>query len=271
MRTILFVPGGPGQSSEPDRRALQPHLERAGIRSVFWNEPSPLRPDGTPFRAEGAYAALLEDLAGTLRGLPAPVALVGTSFGAYSVSRLLADDELRGRVGDVVLIGPVFDQAGCLRRIMELSRADFAATAPDKARRLARLLGSTRELFDEPMQQGLALAFENPGLPQHYFADDEALAAWAAVLAEPAWGTDPVSQAAVLADLRDAPPLPDGAFDLPCRVVFGDRDPVSSPGLVRERLDADYPGWSCRVVREAGHWPHLEKPAELARVVASPE
>jgi pimeloyl-ACP methyl ester carboxylesterase len=267
----LFVPGGPGQSSEPDRRALQPHLERAGVRSVFWNEPSPLRPDGTPFRAERAYAAVLDDLASTLRGLPAPVTLVGSSFGAYSVSRLLADEELRGRVRGVVLVGPVFDIAHGLRRIMELSRSDFATTAPEKAKRLGQLLDENRALFDAPMQEGLALAFENPGLPRHYFASDDALASWAAVLAEPAWGMDPVSQGAVLADLRDAPPLKAGAFGLPCRAVFGDRDPVSSPDLVRGRLDADYPGWSGAVVPETGHWPHLEKPAELARVVASRE
>lgn len=266
VATLVFLSGA-GLNAEPDRRALEPLLERAGIASVFWHEPSAQRPAGPPWRAERALENVHEHLAECVRGCAPPVTLAGQSLGAFTVTRLLRDADLRAHVRDVVLLGPVFDVVPAHRAILRLCRADFEKTAPDKARRIDEALTRAATTYDEHFQEGLALAMENPALLTHYFGSDDVLRAWSGVAAEPAWGIDGPAMDAYLRDLAAEPPLPGPLDGVACQVVFGDRDPVARPEDARAQLDRSYPGWRLHVVPGAGHFPHLEAPETFLRIL----
>jgi len=266
---LLFI-HGTGLNTEPDRRALREPLARAGITADFWNEPSARRPAGTAFRREAAFQATREDLSCRVQACPAPVTLVGMSSGALTVAWLVADRVLRPRISDVVLIAPVLDLVRSHRAIMELSRSDFEQSAPEKARRLDDLLRHARAPYDVHFQEGLALAAENPKLLSRYFASEAALRFWADVMSEAEWGIDLDAFDAVLRQIAAGPLVPAEATGLACRAIFGDLDPVAHAEWVRPHLDRVFPGWKCHVVRGTGHWPHIERPDELIRVLASP-
>lgn len=63
---------------------------------------------------------------------------------------------------------------------------------------------------------------------------------------------------------RWLPPLE--RLDLPCQVLWGDRDPVAVPEIAR-RLAADVPGARLTWIEGVGHYPMLEAPERFAEAV----
>jgi pimeloyl-ACP methyl ester carboxylesterase len=179
-------------------------------------------------------ATMLEPLARYAAGLAAPV-LVGHSLGGWLAARLalLPGSAARG----LILVNP----AGAV-----LPEEEWAAF---------------RQLFDRADTRAyLERAFHAAPIALRLFPDEIARAmsspATRAFLA--AVARDDFLRDAELASLR-----------MPVRIIWGERDrllPAGSLPFFRAHL----PRADVVVLRRAGHLPHLEAPAELARAIAAP-
>lgn len=268
MKKFLFIHGGPGLNSECERRVLDPLLRGAGIECTFWNAPSNLRPDGDAFWADAAFAGWLDSLERALSAEKAPVGLIGSSFGALTALHLL--QRRPQDVGELVLSAPAIDLFGALTGMMRYAAQDFAKSAPEKAAKMNEFLDSTRSILDPAMQQGLALAGEDPTLFANYWANGEKLAAWDAVLAEPCFGFDAEMHGAVLVDYASGRYSLEGALpDRPVKVVYGEKDAAVDSAATTSWLRARFSTVKDWKFDQSSHFPHVEEPGKFLEVLSS--
>jgi pimeloyl-ACP methyl ester carboxylesterase len=179
-------------------------------------------------------ATLLEPLASYASGLRAPV-LVGHSLGGWLAARLALSPGVRAR--GLILVNP----AGAV-----LPRAEWS---------------EFRDLFERGDARAyLGRAFRSAPLALRLFPGEVARA-----MSSP---TTRSFLAAVAKEdfLRDAELA---SLKIPARIIWGERDrllPAATLPFFRAHLPA------AEIVRlpDAGHLPHLEAPARLARAIAAP-
>jgi pimeloyl-ACP methyl ester carboxylesterase len=179
-------------------------------------------------------ATLLEPLARYAAGLREPV-LVGHSLGGWLAARLALAPGSRAR--GLVLVNP----GGAL-----LPEGEWAAF---------------RELLERADTRAyLERAFHRAPLALRLFPAEVAR-----VLSSPA--TRSFLAAVAKEDfLRDAELA---SLKMPVRIVWGERDRLLPAGTL-PFFRAHLPQAEIVLLRHAGHLPHLEAPAELARAIASP-
>jgi esterase len=232
--TVVFIHGflDEGRSWA----AVQRTLSRTGVSTVAPDLPGM----GDRTRADGPFSLhrLAEDVLDHVERLDGPIVLVGHSMGAQ-VAELVANAR-RDRLVALVLVTPV-PLGG-----MELP-ADVASTL--------RGLGAHPEAHRDVRQQ-LAGPRAQPVL------DD--LAAASRKVREP-----------VVAALFDAwsagVPAGNVKTDVGCPILLigGANDPFVTPELLASVIKPRFPDAVLSFVDEAGHWPHVERPATTADVIAT--
>lgn len=259
--SFVFLHGGPGLCSAPDRAILGERLRARGHSCVFWDEPSRLRPSGGPFDPKRAYERWLASAERCVRGASEDEAvwLLTHSFAVQAGLELCRrhSERIRG----LVAITPVVDALETYRSMLRLAERDFRSLGDERAEAIAARLRTTTRVMDEPMQQALALAAEDSGLLDHYWvstaAQQRAMEAHgdAAVI-------DAESFFAVLCDFGDRCDTlhTDGPVSQPVLAVFGERDPVTPLVAQLPALQAVAPRTEAVTMPSTGHFVHLEAP-----------
>lgn len=272
MRTLVFVHGGPGLTTVPERRWFGSDLDAAGIPSVFWNEPSRTRPEGPPFQTERAFSRAVETLAKVVEDLE-DIVWVAHSCGIHYV--LALPEHQLAKTRHAVLVAPSFALREGIRQIAVLAATDFREHEPEKAARLEQLLSVSTALFDDAMADAAQLALSDATLLTHYWQDPAAMARFMSMWQEPGAALDPECFFAVLRDL--SPSWHDDLSHLsrvnaPAIVVFGDRDPIVDSALAMTFASDIFSTAESRTMPHAGHFPHLEHQEpflEILREVAA--
>jgi pimeloyl-ACP methyl ester carboxylesterase len=267
MHSVVFVHGGPGLTTVPERRRFGKDLEASGVAGLFWNEPAPSRPEGPPFSPANAFESAVASLRTAVDRLDRPV-FVAHSFGAHYLLNL--PRAVLERARHIVLISPTLLLNDTLRRIIASAARHFDAEEPEKASRTRDLLARSEQFFDKPMEDAVQLALTDPQLLPHQWRDPVAAGEFFAVLQEPGAGFDVDCLFAVLRRLTkvgagDLSRI--GAIPTPATLIIGDEDPVLDQERVTESARRIFPGVEVRGFPGAGHYPHLERPPEFLRLL----
>lgn len=263
--SLFFIHGGPGFNSQPDRLVLSNPLTQQGIKTTFWDEPSSLRPHGSPFFLEGAYAHWLSDLHAALHRAK-PQLVVASSFGARGLT-----DLVRLHPGlnlpQILMLGPTLDMNAVFKRMMEISEKDLLSSSPDISERLQVCREESQSFWDPLMQEGLGLVWQNPNLLSHYFRNKDTLALWAGVGSDPLFGIDMQSQVAVLNNMSQMHfPQLMKPVSTPVYVLAGSSDPVFNRAEAEKELKPVFQYIQFEQWQDCGHFPQMEKPDEFIKL-----
>lgn len=265
---VLFVHGGPGLNSGPEERVFSRILEQHSIKAQFWHEPSNLRPKGAQFKEADAYKNWLDSISADIRALQ-PRVIVAISFGALGVTHLMLNEK-QPLSAKLLFVSPTLDIDGTMKKMMGFSLTDFESSDPERFEKIKALTNETKSFWDQPMQAGVSLAWENPNLPLHYFEDIETLKKWGAVMSEPSFQVDNLSQNKVFEDfIAKQKSYEKVAVEKlsPPTVILGDKDRLCPEEEVRTELSRFFKGSTIKKFSKAKHFPHLEKPEEFIQVL----
>lgn len=269
--SIFFIHGGPGFNSEPERQILNEVLQSAGLGVYFWDEPSRQR-DGKgpiPFDDNHAYSNWLKSLSECLK-TRSPKVVVAASFGGIAALDLIAQKAL-GDDCQVVFLAPTLDLGAAFKRMMILSEQDFASDQPKIAEQIRQHRQKTSRFWDEEMQRGMQLTYQNPHLLHHYFVSDQAKQAWVKSLSKEPYQMAPSEMNAVLNDFakKEAPKGAKEFRKLAASVYYGSRDPVFNREETNSILRKFFSAVNFKEFTNSGHFPHLEKPDEFTSLIGS--
>ncbi len=261
---LLCLHGFPDHA--PTFRPIMPALADAGYRVVapYMRGYRPtVAPEGAPYQA----AALGLDVAALIEALSPhePACVFGHDWGAIAAyaAALAAPQRIRRLVVSSVPYGPQFlgalvTRPDQIRRsfyiwFFQLPMAEAAVVANDYAfiRALWRDWSPGWEL-PEADWQALRETFARPGVVE-------------AALAYYRHMFNPALQRPELAELQQKIFI--APIAVPTLVLHGDRDGCIAMDLL-DGMEACFPrGLEKHIVRDAGHFPHAEKPAEVVDAV----
>lgn len=261
---LLFIHGGPGLNSNPEREILSQLLDDRKLSYYFWDEPSELRASKVIFDEKKAFTNCLHSLHQAISEHK-PKTIAASSFGGLLVLNYLSQFPIEDT--NILFIGPTFDLDSAFKKMMTISENDFAKNEPGKASKLSELRKGIKELWDDSTQKGLALAWENPLLLSHYFENSEIMMKWAQSLSDPQFAQDPKSQNAILMELKCLPEIKEFDFKGHVKLFNGHKDPVVDPIATRQVLTRYFSSFEEEVVSDAGHFPHLENPEAFIQAI----
>jgi pimeloyl-ACP methyl ester carboxylesterase len=248
---------------------LGPLFHAAGHKSVFWNEPSRLRPDGERFEAAGAFerwlASAERSVLSAARSLPVHVITHSVSVHAgLEISR-----RHRSRVASLVLVAPAMDVFTTYTNVLRLGQDDLTAVKPDIASAIADCLTRTRTVLDAAMREGMMNVLQDEQLLRHYWADLQQFKASLAAQSKPGGQFDAESFFAVLTDFgeRCVALLSDALITIPTLVLFGARDPITPVQQQQRSIEAVVPGAYIKVIDGCSHYVHLDRPQQFIDVL----
>ena len=261
---FLYFGGGPGWSSLPDQSMLAPALSRGELGMEFWDEPSPLRPDGHTFFTNRAFHNWMFSASQFLNESLSRYSEVGVITHGFSTLPILKIIESQNlKVDQLVLISPYVDIYSYQKRLVQLSIQDFARLEDTpSASQLKLLLGQSRELFDWSIQQALQVSFHNPYLFDHFWQDLDLRDLWLLNMEDKESQLDLVSWQAVNQDLVQVMGRLglDSPLSISTTVIIGERDPICKEALVQKELSKLLNRFEVRVFPNCSHFPHLESP-----------
>lgn len=255
-KDLVFIHGGPGLNSNPERVILTQPLIDANISYYFWDEPSRLRSDGHAFKTEMAYTNALNSIAETIR-LHRPKVLVAGSFGAQLCLDFLASFKPKEDL-KILFVSPVFDLYKAHRRVVSLALECFETTEPEKFLRLKKFENEIRSVWDTPMKSALALAWEAPKLPTLYFCDQSLVGQWYGSMSDEKYGIDPVSQEAVLSEFEKRSVGRPQVMNNKVTCLVGDSDPFIDQDSIQAIIETCFRSTENIIFKHSGHFPHLE-------------
>lgn len=263
---VLFVHGGPGLNSNPERKILSPFLNFEKISYHFWDEPSELRTSNFPYREDCALSNCLNSLNECILKCR-PKVIAASSFGAqmllHYLNRFKTDDL------QILFVGPTFNVDNTFKKMMMISEKDFMESDPQKSAELTQMRMNIQKLWDVQTQNALNLTWQNPKLLSHYFVNAEVMSAWIESLSQPEYASDPKSQNAILEELKQLPSPKTIQFNGSVNLFLGSQDPVFDAQDTFKTLKDFFPSYKEETVADAGHFPHLEKPQVFIKTIKS--
>lgn len=253
MQPLLYIHGGPGLHGETERRWLLPAAAAHGWALQIWDE-----------RLSGArtWEACVESVVEAAReaGRSGPVTVFAHSFGAC-----LASEAARRHpelFDQMVFLAPTLDMRAVFLNLLELVARDQASAGQaDVAARLRERATASRVFYDAPMQEGLALAFQQPTALPYYWGDPAVMNRWLQIVSEPAWTIDFATQAAILSGFSGT--LAEGRLPIRALTFFAERDQLVTERDQRPVLESRFDRWETKTFAGAGHFGHLERPEDF--------
>lgn len=253
MQPLLYIHGGPGLHGEAERRWLLPAAAAHGWALQIWDE----RLSGAR-TWEACVQSVLEAAREAARS--APVTVLAHSFGAC-----LASEAARRHpelFSQMVFLAPTLDMRAVFLNLIELVARDQAVTRQvDVAEGLRERASASRAFYDASMQEGLALAFQQPTALPHYWGDPAAMGRWLQIVSEPAWTIDFATQASILSGFSGT--LAEERLPIRALTFFADRDQLVTESDQRPVLESRFASYETKTFEGAGHFGHLERPEDF--------
>ncbi len=256
MREVLFIHGGPGLNSEPEKRLLSSHLKE--FKTHFWNEPSELRGQKI---STNAYQDWLNSIK---KMQPENSILIANSFGSLGALHLI---EQEIKLKKIVFLSPTIQLHQVFLKMIELAIFDFQKRNDDKANEIQKLKNTISSFYDSSMQKALDLTFQDPDLFPHYWQNYKILGEWGAILGEQEFQFDFQSQKAVLNNLKDKfTELPSLKSNARVTVIYGENDPVWLDSNI-SLFQSMFKDIKFHKFEDCGHFPHLENKELFIKVI----
>lgn len=250
----IFIHGGPGLNSNPERYLLVPVLNSDKI--VFWDEPSILRDKN--FSPDHAYRNWLRSLTKFIENhsQDEQVTILAHSFAAFAINDILP--MIEDRVAKLVLIGPVFNLMTLDKNILDLAikvkttREDLISI---EKLELAKI--NMTDTFNESRFGSLLEALGDEEVLPSYWHNREASVAYNRYFADESFGLDLQSFKAVRESISHR--AVSNKFEGKVFICYGAFDPVAKWNQDSLLIEALYPNYEIQIAQNSGHYPHIEE------------
>jgi pimeloyl-ACP methyl ester carboxylesterase len=263
-KTIVFLHGGPGLNSEPERNMLGPYLKNLGHEGYFWNEPSEQRPEEVFYheisfqRANESADRYIQDLCEEKKenGLACEVTLVAHSFAVHHAVRLaLSQKEV---IKEIILISPALNIKDVDINLLQLAVGGLKDEGQfETSHELAQMIPSLNEAFDSKKIQAFALGSKYAGLFLNYWSDHALMQRYFSYMIGN-FSFDIKGMFEVRATMPLVKADPFEQIEIPTRVYFGEIDPVTKVHEQISNLDKYFSHLEVSVLSGIRHYPHLE-------------
>ena len=260
---FLFIHGGPGFNSNPEKHLLTELFSQNGDELLLWNEPSPQRSSGTN---HVEFKDLCESLEKTITEVSkdGPVIVLAHSFGALVLNQILP--AIGERIAAIVLISPATDLFSADLKILEVSKKDLHGSAEAEV-----LAESIRTLkpganFSPLRQNALMTAAGNANLTSHYWFKKTAMPSYYEYFNGPQYQFNLDSFFSIRNSC--ASDTIKQTTETPTAVIYGRHDFVVLPDEF-DGLKKFYPNSSINIFEESGHYAHIEEPDKFLRLCKS--
>lgn len=253
---LLYFHGGPGLNSNPEKHLLSSRFAEVGFDLRLWNEPSALRPDGPPFREQGAFANYLEHAeAFFLQNFDGiPLVLIGHSFGAHPLCYLAGKHPEKLR--RLVFVGPSLSLSDTDVNWLTVVMSDYKKHGDDRYRSIQKVLENYTSQFDQNTETGLHLFLQNPRFFDYFWINKERMDSFLSHYKEPGYGIDVEGYFAVRRSFFEVECNPSS---IPATVFLGRHDVVISQETQMRILSRRFPTHQVYEFEESGHYPLIEE------------
>jgi pimeloyl-ACP methyl ester carboxylesterase len=269
-KTIVFLNGGPGFNSEPERNILGPYLNSKGHESFFWNEPSELRPKKESLVVGNAFELATEDASLFLkkicedkynRNLPCELTLVAHSFAVHHAVRLA--EEHAKTIKEIILISPAINVKDADTNIFLVAVKGLIDEGhPEVSAELAAMIPELEEGFDKAKIQAFMLATQYAAIFTNYWSDLNLMQHYFSYLKEE-FSFDFKGFFAV----RESMPLvnkdPSSKISIPTQVYFGECDPIVLADQQLPLLKKYFASFDTHMLAKTKHYSHIERMLDI--------
>jgi pimeloyl-ACP methyl ester carboxylesterase len=269
-KTIVFLNGGPGFNSEPERNILTPYLNSKGHEAFFWDEPSQLRPQNGSQSAGNAFAYATENASLYIKKicddkyalqLPCELTLVGHSFAVHYIVRL--SEKHSDSIKELILISPAINMEDPDKNIFQLAVKGLMDEGhPETSAELAALIPSVSEAFDQTKIQAYTLASQYASLFLNYWGDLNLMQQYFSHL-KGEFSFDPSAFFAVRQSLPLVNQDPFFKISIPTQIYFGAADPVVLVDQQLPLLKKYFTSFDIHILAGVRHYPHIERMLDL--------
>ena len=262
-KTIVFLNGGPGFNSEPERNILAPYLNSKGHEPFFWNEPSALRGQHSLLNA---FESATESVSSFIKKicddkdalhLPCELTIVGHSFAVHYIVRLT---ERHGdNIKKIILISPAINIEDPDKNIFLLAVKGLIDEGhPEVSDELATMIPTLGEAFDNNKMQAFIRASQYASLFFNYWTDLSLMQQYFSYL-KGEFSFDPNAFFAVRQSLPLVNKDPAFKISIPTQIYFGAADPVVVAEQQVPLLNKYFTSFDIHVLAGAKHYSHIER------------
>lgn len=263
MRKTFYIHGGPGLNSAPEKKMLSSGFKDKAHDVYFWNEPSAQRST----KKENQISSVQDPFSAYLKALEEEflqfsdgekTQVIALSFGAIGAHHLASRFE--SKISRIGLISPAHHLKQTLFNIIQTS----ASLQHPKAAIIFELLKESHpeRLCDEPFENALTLAFENPNVLPLYFENPDAFQNTLLAWQQPGFAPDFVSLFSVLKalDRFGIEKIYSRNLKISTLTLFGQKDLFCPVDAERKAVDELYTKDNHFLTLEnARHYAHLDR------------
>jgi pimeloyl-ACP methyl ester carboxylesterase len=265
-KTIVYLNGGPGLNSEPERHLLAPHLQKLNHETYFWDEPSELRLRNETYSQEKAFQQATESAENFIqkicedknnRGLNCQLTLMAHSFSVHHAVRLA--EKYPKTITELILISPALNIKDADNNIFKVAVKGLLDEGhPDASAELAAMIPSLEEAFDQKKIQAFMLASQYASLFVNYWSDMNLMQQYFSFM-QGEYSFDAKGMFAVRATMPKIAEFPSQRITIPTQVYFGELDPISLPEQQITALRKYFTTLDLHILAGAKHYSHLER------------
>lgn len=252
----LFLHGGPGLNSNPEKHLIRDRFHNAGLDIFFWNEPSSQRsPKPVSYNFTNWLASAGNCLQDAARG-GKKVHLLAHSYGAQAAIGL--SQKYPCMIERIIFITPAFIIHDVDMKVFAFCKTDYSDSDPEKAGLLEEIMRKAGEGFDDAKASGWLLALGNSCLATHYFNNHEAMQKYFGYL----MGEYQIDVESLMEVRKSAYRLPvSERSDIPAVLFFCADDEIIDMDLQKKSCESYFSNIIKTVVfKRSKHFPHLDEP-----------
>lgn len=265
-KTIVYLNGGPGLNSEPERHLLAPYIEKLNHEAFFWDEPSELRPGNDTYSQDKAFDQAQESAEKFIneichkkneRGLKCELTLMAHSFSVHHAIRLA--EKFSNIIKELILISPALNIKDADNNIFKIAVKGLADEGyAEASAELAAMIPSMEEAFDQKKIQAFMLASQYATLFVNYWGNMNLMHQYFSFM-QGEYSFDAKGMFAVRASMPKVNEYPVGPISIPTQVYFGELDPISLPEQQITALRKYFTTLDVHIMAGAKHYSHLER------------
>lgn len=244
---FLFIHGGPGLNSEPEKHLMAPIFKKYALEIDFWNEP-------TQFHSNQYAEEVQRSLIDKIHSFQDKVNIIAHSYGAKTVLGILS--EVRHKIDHIFFSAPVVDTLNSDRAVLSHGYSVLSKTKNSEARELENLLPNICSDFDQTKQRALTLAFKS-GFYKNYFKDLASFENYYQYFQDDHSFSMERYLRIRQTELNEYTP-PDVPYDISCTLFYGGLDPVFSPKMEARLLNQYFSHITTYILPEVSHYPHMD-------------
>lgn len=252
----IFVPGGPGANSNPEKNLLETFYKQNNLNFIFWNEP-------TDLSANDAYRDIVDSLTNFVKKQNKKVVLVGHSFGCQLIIDSLSKFE--NEVLGTIFLSPALALEKADFKIVDLAISLFKSHSPKSAQELERIKVGLDNSFNQEKKEALSLAFTSGHFALNFIEPENFNEYFSYFSGE--FSFRPTDYMKIRESFAKYKSNTFRRADLPNMTIVGENDPIFPIDHVKHSLVESVNDLSIEIIKKSSHYPHIENREEVIELI----